>query len=140
MPYKDAKLRSGYEKKQYEFLKKKLLRMCPKCQVRTCAFGKTCRPCSKGDGITWAKRTALKRDNYTCQKCGLKEEGLVEVDHVIPCRVAPELYCEISNLMTLCPNCHKRKTLNERRKNYNCSIPVSTEAIPTSPPSSIAEI
>jgi len=46
----------------------------------------------------------LKRDNYTCQKCGIKIKGL-HVHHIIPWRETENN--ETSNLLTLCNYCHK---------------------------------
>lgn len=57
----------------------------------------------------------LIRDNYTCQICGLSDKEIMEVDHIIPRIIAPQLYKELSNLMTLCPNCHRRKTKRDRK-------------------------
>ena len=48
----------------------------------------------------------LKRDNYTCQKCG-KKEGRLEAHHIKPVSEHPELIFEVSNGLTLCPRCHK---------------------------------
>ncbi len=57
----------------------------------------------------------LERDKYTCQICGLKDPEIVEVDHIVPRFIAPNLSVEPSNLMTLCPNCHRRKTKRDRK-------------------------
>ena len=64
-------------------------------------------------GITFAKRKAKERDDYTCQICGLRDVEIMEVDHAVPLSINPSLKYEMSNLVTLCPNCHKRKTLRE---------------------------
>lgn len=62
------------------------------------------------------KGEALSRDNYTCQECGRKRydgkgvNTILEVHHIIP------LCCggtnEEENLITLCPECHKKKHKN----------------------------
>lgn len=62
-------------------------------------------------GITKMKEIAKKRDNFTCQKCGLKDREILEVDHDIPIAINKSLQYVLSNLVTLCPNCHKRKTI-----------------------------
>lgn len=63
---------------------------------------------------------ALKRDNYTCQKCGVKKsaakgkEQSVEVHHKkginvwdnIIDLIQKELLCDPEDLITLCPLCH----------------------------------
>ena len=61
----------------------------------------------------------LRRDRYICQECGAKclgkSRGLPspQVDHTIDLKKAPELAYTMSNLKTLCPSCHSRKTMNE---------------------------
>ena len=55
------------------------------------------------------------RDDYTCQICGLRDIEIIEVDHVKPKSKHPKLKYEINNLMCLCPNCHRRKTLRDRK-------------------------
>lgn len=64
----------------------------------------------KGGGLPWTKLQALSRDDYTCQICGLKDREVMEVDHIVPQAKAPELFNLLENLMTLCANCHRRKT------------------------------
>ena len=60
-------------------------------------------------------RTLCKeRDNGTCQDCGLHEPEIMDVDHIKAKAKFPELQHELSNLITLCPNCHRRKTLREK--------------------------
>lgn len=51
---------------------------------------------------------ALRRDDWRCVQCGRR--GRLEVDHILPVRDAPELGFALSNLQTLCPSCHGRKT------------------------------
>ena len=55
----------------------------------------------------WAKEI-LERDNYTCQKCGMRfrEKGIMEVHHVKPVSKYPSLALDIENGITLCKNCH----------------------------------
>ena len=116
MPYKDLRVRKDYENKLYLMKKKKLLRKCPKCKIRDCSFGETCRACCKeGQGITWARKIVLARDDHTCQVCGLREVGIMDIDHIISIRARPDLYTDVNNMMVLCPNCHRRKTVRERK-------------------------
>jgi 5-methylcytosine-specific restriction endonuclease McrA len=49
----------------------------------------------------------LKRDNYTCQKCG-KVGGYFEVHHIKSWSKYPALRFTMSNLQTLCSNCHQQ--------------------------------
>jgi hypothetical protein len=73
-----------------------------------------------GGRLRYMCKLALRRDNNTCQKCGFnKDKEIMEVDHIIPKRVSPKLNRKLSNLITLCPNCHKRKTLDDMKK-YPC--------------------
>lgn len=58
--------------------------------------------------IRWA---VLKRDNYTCKKCGRspgKDHSVeLEIDHIIP--VAKSGANDINNLQTLCHECNQGK-------------------------------
>jgi len=56
------------------------------------------------------------RDNYTCQICGLQDKDIIEVDHIIPKTINPDLKKDINNMVALCPNCHRRKTLREKQQ------------------------
>lgn len=64
------------------------------------------------DRKTWRK-FVLKRDDFTCQVCGLREPEIMQVDHIKPESLFPELAKVAENLTTLCPNCHARKTVRE---------------------------
>lgn len=66
-----------------------------------------------GHNIKLLVRKSLERDGYTCQDCGLRDEEIMQVDHIVPRRVAPERYLDLTNLRSLCPNCHTRKTLRD---------------------------
>jgi hypothetical protein len=55
------------------------------------------------------------RDDYTCQICGFREPEIMNADHILPKSVYSELKFELNNLVTLCPNCHARKTIRERK-------------------------
>jgi 5-methylcytosine-specific restriction endonuclease McrA len=55
----------------------------------------------------------MKRDDFTCQICGLREPEIMQADHVKPESLFPELAREVANMVTLCPNCHARKTVAE---------------------------
>ncbi len=68
---------------------------------------------SYGQGWTLARRRARKRDNFTCQSCGVteKETGkALDVHHIIPFRDFDD-YREankLSNLISFCSSCHHR--------------------------------
>lgn len=72
----------------------------------------------KGGSLKWRKQQALIRDNYTCQICGLRDIEIMQIDHIKPQSIFPELSLEMNNLMTLCPNCHARKTVREKKQGY----------------------
>ncbi len=64
-------------------------------------------------GSTWhTQRTlARKRDNHTCQQCGAKEtEGKFHTHHLTPIQEFDDLKLAnaLSNLVLLCPLCHRR--------------------------------
>lgn len=71
----------------------------------------------------WKKlrQQALERDNFECQWC--KENGkvsdwsnsILEVDHIKELEYYPELALEISNMRTLCKDCHNKR---HNRMNY----------------------
>lgn len=51
----------------------------------------------------------LKRDNFTCQKCGRKApEVKLEVDHILPWSCGGPTV--LDNLQTLCEECNKGKS------------------------------
>ena len=54
------------------------------------------------------RQQAKRRDGWKCVQCGA--QGRLEVDHIIPVRDAPERAFDLTNLQTLCPSCHSRKT------------------------------
>ena len=74
-------------------------------------------------GPTWLeqRRVCRKRDNYTCQRCGLLEEELeteLTVHHIKLFREFPssDEANHIDNLITLCSTCH---TFVHSNKNVN---------------------
>lgn len=50
------------------------------------------------------RKAVLKRDNYTCRKCGSTKN--IEVDHIKRWKEHPELRHEMSNGRALCRECH----------------------------------
>lgn len=67
----------------------------------------------------YKKKQALKRDNRTCKECWFREDDIMVVDHIKPKSAFPELKFHLDNLSTLCPNCHARKTIREKRLWYD---------------------
>lgn len=76
------------------------------------------RPRTEPGYQKWREK-CLKRDNYTCQRCGATE-GLC-VHHIQSYKDFPKLRTKLSNGITLCKECHKkehrRKDTNGRQKN-----------------------
>lgn len=96
--------------------------LCP-CEVKRAAerkarFDKD-RPsaAARGLGADWRKLRArhLER-NPRCVRCGAKEEKM-EVDHIVPRRVAPERRLDPTNLQTFCKSCHSGAKQREERRN-----------------------
>ena len=59
----------------------------------------------------WRKKV-FERDNYTCQMCGARSQKgkriELNVDHIKPFALYPELRFEVNNGRTLCKECHKK--------------------------------
>jgi HNH endonuclease len=54
----------------------------------------------------------LKRDDYTCQLCGVRG-GYLHVDHIKAWALYPKLRFVLSNCRTLCVSCHYKVTFNK---------------------------
>ena len=54
------------------------------------------------------RKAVLERDNHTCQMCGIKKEKGMEVDHIKPFALYPELRTSIENGRVLCNSCHRK--------------------------------
>ena len=63
-----------------------------------------------------ARAAALKRDHYSCQICGQRAE---EVHHIVELDETnvknPSIATGLSNLQSLCHECHTRLTTKEHR-------------------------
>lgn len=59
---------------------------------------------------------ALKRDKYTCRKCG-KKPGLENLigDHIKPIALGGDEW-DLDNVQTLCTDCDKIKTRQDMKK------------------------
>jgi hypothetical protein len=58
------------------------------------------------DNYKALRKECFNRDNYTCQICNIRG-GNLEMDHIKEWCNYPELRYEISNMRTLCKDCHK---------------------------------
>lgn len=62
------------------------------------------------------REDVYKRDNYTCQSCGIRG-GKLAADHIKPFALYPELRTVLNNGRTLCINCHfKTDTYGGKKK------------------------
>ena len=73
------------------------------------SWRKGCTPKSKPWRV--ARLKVLERDGWHCVQCG--RYGRLEVDHILSLESDGELY-ELSNLQSLCRDCHIRKSKGER--------------------------
>jgi len=55
---------------------------------------------------------AKRRDRWACVKCGSKLR--LEVDHVRPVKLRPDMALSLDNLQTLCRSCHVDKTRHDK--------------------------
>lgn len=66
-------------------------------------------------GAEWRiwREKVFKRDNYTCQHCGIRSEAGIKVElhphHIKPYALFPESRFDISNGLTLCKECHYKE-------------------------------
>lgn len=76
-----------------------------------------------------------KRDNFTCQHCGLlvgkNPNGKLHAHHILAWAKYPELRWEISNGITLCPPCHKKE--HRRLKVVAIALRMSQDPLSPSP-------
>ncbi len=73
------------------------------------------RPSShqRGYGTRWrhVRALVLGRDHYLCQRCGQPAGSSAHADHIVPKSDGGQ--DSMSNLQTLCHDCHNRKTKQE---------------------------
>lgn len=65
---------------------------------------------TSSDYMEWRIKV-LRRDNFTCTMCGVKNgmgrKVVFHIDHIKPFATHPELRLDINNGRTLCKDCHK---------------------------------
>jgi hypothetical protein len=66
------------------------------------------------------KKECIKRDNHICQDCKIQYllAGMLDVHHLKSKSKYPELRYDLNNGITLCPNCHRIRTLQQKKVNY----------------------
>jgi len=60
------------------------------------------------------KKEVAARANWSCERCELMVNANYEVDHIIPLYQAGDN--SFDNLQLLCPDCHRTKTVDDRRR------------------------
>ena len=71
-------------------------------------FPKDYVPYQYDDGIKYdlkVRKAVLDRDNYECQRC--EKQDNLEVHHIEPRVIKPELINDPENLLTFCEECHR---------------------------------
>lgn len=71
---------------------------------------------ARGNGWAWGdlRRRVLRRDSGRCRSCG---RSATEVDHIVPiaeCLILGVNAHELSNLQSLCVDCHRSKSEVDR--------------------------
>lgn len=77
-------------------------------------------PNDYGPGWQRLRKLVLVRDHYACQACGAVEKDQpLHVHHKIPLRSFPsyDQANQLSNLVTLCPSCHRQAELSVSIRN-----------------------
>lgn len=57
------------------------------------------------------RQLVLKRDNYTCQKCGSIEH--LHCHHILPVSIEPIESADVDNCITYCKECHKKAHMKD---------------------------
>lgn len=79
------------------------------------------RPEYRGGNWKSQSKKARARDAYSCQGCGVTEDGLgrqLDVHHKVPFRLfeSPVEANQLDNLVSLCPSCHKRLEIETQKE------------------------
>ena len=88
-------------------------------KCRGISMSKDGAPFWRGGRMDWWRIQVLKRDNFTCRDCKLRDPDIVEANHIKSQKEHPELKHVVANGETLCPNCHKKKTIKLLRRGKN---------------------
>jgi len=116
---KIGKLRTIESRKKQSKTLKKIGRLsgskCPFWKGGVTSLNKLCR--TKSD-YKWWRMSVYERDNYTCQKCGVRGKEL-NCHHILNFSDFPDSRFDIDNGITLDKNCHKLFHNIYGRKNNN---------------------
>ena len=75
-----------------------------------------------------ARTKCFERDNYTCQIC-FTRGGTLEAHHLKPYRSHPKLRLELTNLKTLCKQCHDTLHANEAKGEGHWSSQLTDKSV-----------
>lgn len=101
---------------------------CPRCGVRkTSSTSGWCGPCRSVKRAAANKALVDARRSEPCTDCGLVEPEIMDLDHVPERGVklftvsgarsgvsTPKMLAELAKCDTVCPNCHRRRTIRRR--------------------------
>jgi 5-methylcytosine-specific restriction enzyme A len=93
------------------------------------ALYKTSRWCHPRRGL---RVQALVRDAYRCQSCGRTEHSSrLHAHHVVPHKGDPALFFDLSNITTLCEDCHNIEARQVETIGY--SLALGSDGLPLDP-------
>jgi len=83
-------------------------------------YPKGFRPATSREVQPQLRQMVLKRDNYTCQKCGERiENKQLHCHHIYPLNESPITSADIDECITLCVDCHKEVHMNTAGCGYS---------------------
>ena len=88
---------------------------CHKCvanEFRTNGSSASSKMTDARRAVNTSMREYRKSVPQICNKCG-KHGGSLEVDHIVPRSVRPDLAADKSNFQMLCRSCHAKKTQDD---------------------------
>ena len=71
-------------------------------------YPKGFRPATLREVQPQLRQVVLKRDDYTCQKCGKNEDIQLHCHHIWPLNESPATSADVDECVTLCKLCHKK--------------------------------
>jgi hypothetical protein len=74
------------------------------------------RPFEKSNEWRFMRAMVLDKFGRECMCCGSLSK--IQVDHIVPKSLRPDLALEMSNLQVLCWDCNRRKWTNKSTKDY----------------------
>lgn len=95
--------------------------LCKKCNRKVNQGKKPRRP-----RVTFTKKTknvVLERSNGKCEHCGAN--GKLELHHMEPVCLRPDLKNSVSNLKALCPSCHQREHSKKGMRHHELAAKVN---------------